>query len=283
MKLKKLTDYLIITAGAFVYALSVALFTSPNNIAPGGLTGLGIMLNYLASVPVGAFILAVNVPLFFLGLRKLGKGFIIKTAYGTTAASVLIDVLSAILPGYKGDMMLVCIFGGILSGTGIALIFSRGGSSGGTDIIASLIHSLRPHISVGKIILAFDALIVTLAALVFGSFEAGLYAVISILVSSRLIDVIVYGTSRNNGKLMLIITSRHREITEGLLTGVSRGVTVIDAVGGFSGENRKLLICALRPNQVYKANNLIKACDGNAFVIITTAGTINGLGFVNDY
>jgi len=280
--MNKIKDYIIISAGAVIYALSVVMFTSPNNIAPGGLTGIATVLNYLFSAPIGTLILIMNVPLFIIGAKTIGTHFLGKSIIGTIVVSVAIDLLMPFVPAYKGDMMLACIFGGILNGIGLALIFSRGGTTGGTDIVATLIHRKLPHISMGYIILASDALIIAFAALIYGSIEAALYAVIAIFVSTKLIDVIIYGTSRNNGKMMYIITKKHQEIMEQLLTEISRGVTVVDAKGGYSGDDIKVLLCALRPQQVFKANEIATKCDPNAFIIVTTAGTINGLGFAND-
>ena len=281
MKLNKLVDYTVMTLGAVSYALSVAIFTSPNNIAPGGLTGVGILLNYLFSLPIGTFILIMNVPLFVLGYRYLGRRFALKSLIGTVFVSLAIDFVTPFITHYKGDMMLASIYGGIFSGGGLALIFSRGGSTGGTDIIAALIHKRFPQFSIGIIILVSDALVVAASALVYSSIESALYAAISIFVSSKLIDLIIYGTSRNNGKLMLIVTDMPNAILPMLLNRISRGVTLLDAIGGYSGSDKKLLICALRPNQVFKAKSIIKTVDNNAFIIITTANEVNGSGFTN--
>ena len=279
--MKLIKDYTVIAAGALIYALSVVVFTSPNRIAPGGLTGVGTLLNYLFSVPIGTFILVMNVPLFLLGLRGMGRGFVVKTLVATALVSVLIDVLSEIAVPYRGDVMLAAVFGGIFNGAGLALVFSAGGSTGGTDIVATTLHRRIPQFSVGHIILACDALVVTVAGLVYSSVESSLYAVISIFVASKLIDVITYGTSRDNGKLMLIITAEHRAILKGILAEIPRGVTVVDAVGGYSSSPKKLLVCALRPRQIFRAMAIVKNHDKNAFVIVTTATEISGLGFKN--
>ena len=277
--MKILKDYTVITAGSLLYALSVVVFTSPNNIAPGGLTGVGTLLNYLFSVPIGTFILIMNVPLFLLGLRGFGRGFVAKTLAATAFVSILIDLLPMIVAPYRGDTMLAAVFGGIFNGAGLALVFSAGGSTGGSDIIANALHKRFPQFSVGRIILAIDAVVVAAAGFVYSSAESSLYAVISIFVSSKLIDTITYGTSRDNGKLMLIITDSHESIMKGLLSEVSRGVTVADAVGGYSLLPKKILLCALRPRQVFAAMSLVKKHDKNAFVVVTTATQINGIGF----
>lgn len=279
----KIFDYVIISVGAALYALSVVIFTAPNNIAPGGLTGIATLINYLLGLPIGTFILLMNVPLFLIGFKRLGRGYLIKSIAGAVLVSLFIDILTPFIPVYKGNMILACIFGGILNGSGIALIFSRGGSSGGTDIAASLIHKYFPQFSVGYIIMLSDAVIVIISAFVYNSIEAGLYAVISIYVSSKLIDRIIYGTSRDNGKLMLIITERYNEILSSLLEKIPRGVTVLDAVGAYSGNRKKLLICAVRPNQVFKVNNIVKTLDSSVFIIVTTATAISGEGFRNNF
>lgn len=277
----KVKDYLIILAGAVIFALSVTVFTSPNQIAPGGVTGVATLLNFLFNVPIGAFILVVNVPLFIFGYKYIGNNFLVKSIVGTVLVSLLIDILDTFVNPYKGEVILAAIFGGALNGTGLALIFSRGGSSGGVDILATFVNRIKPHISVGNVILVVDVFIIFLSALVYQSIESGLYASISIFVSSKIIDTITYGTSRNNGKMMFIITTQYQRILQSLLNDLSRGVTVIDVIGGYSGQKKKMLVCALRPHQVFKANNIAKSVDSNAFIIVTTAGIINGTGFSN--
>ena len=276
---KRIIDYMIIALGACLYALSVVIFTAPNNIAPGGLTGVATLINYLFKLPIGTFIFLMNVPLLFLSVKKLGKEYFVKTLAGTALVAVFIDILTLFIPPYRGNMLLACIFGGIFNGSGIALIFSRGGSSGGTDIVASLINKYRPQFSIGHLIMFSDALIVTISAFVYNSIEAAFYAVISIFVSSKLIDRILYGVSRDNGKLILIITEKHREILDLILNKILRGVTVVDAYGAYSGNSKKMLICAVRPSQVYKVNSIVKTIDSAAFIIVTTANAISGEGF----
>lgn len=279
---KTVKDYLLIFAGAVIFALSVTVFTSPNNIAPGGVTGIATILNFLFSIPIGTFILIVNVPLFLFGYKTIGKNFLAKSIAGTVFFSVSIDLLSLFVTPYQGDVMLAALFGGVLNGTGLALIFSRGGSSGGVDIIATFINKKYPHYSIGNIILIVDILIILLSAVVYESIESALYSTVAIFLGTKLIDVIMYGTSRGNGKMMFVITNKYNEILNVLLNNVSRGVTLVDVKGGFSGERKKMLICALRPQEVFKANNAIKALDPMAFIIVTTAGIISGTGFKDE-
>ncbi len=275
------TDYSIIVLGAVVYAVSVVIFTAPNNIAPGGLTGIGTVLNYLYDLPIGVLIFVFNIPLFVWGAIENGIKFLTKTIIGTAVVSIAIDVLALFLPTYTGDVMLASIFGGILNGLGLGIIFYSGGSTGGTDIVSLNIHKHFPHISTGSIILAIDAVIIIFAAIIYKSIESALYAVIAIFVSIKVIDAITYGFSRDNGKAMFIVTNKYKEITDKLFISVKRGVTLLEAQGGYKMDDKKVIMCALRPQQVHKVIKIIKSIDENAFTIVTTAGAICGNGFKN--
>jgi uncharacterized membrane-anchored protein YitT (DUF2179 family) len=198
--------------GAAVYALSVSFFTAPNEIAPGGVTGLSTMLNHLLDLPIGTTALLLNIPLLIWGAIESGWRFIIRTTIITGAASLLIDLFSLLDIAYHGDKIIAAIFGGILSGAGLGLIFLRGGSTGGTDIIARNLNRRFPYLSIGSIVLLSDAVVVALSAIVYGSLESALYAVIAIFTSSKLIDAVVFGLSRDNGKLMIIITALPDEV-----------------------------------------------------------------------
>lgn len=272
-------DYLIIAVGAVLYALSVVVFTSPNNIAPGGFTAVATMLNFMFSLPIGTFIFLMNIPLFIWGAIENGLNFLTKTIIGTAFVSVAIDVLTPFVPVYTGDTLLAAIFGGILNGIGLGFIFYRGGSTGGTDIIALNIHKHMPYISMGNIILIADFVILVMAFFVYNSFESVLYAIIAIFVSIKVIDTISYGTSRGNGKLMFIITNKYDELSKAIMNNLERGVTLLDGEGAYSGEKKRVIMCAVRPQQVYQIQNSVKSIDENAFIIVTTAGTIRGRGF----
>lgn len=272
-------DYLIIAVGAVLYALSVVVFTSPNNIAPGGFTAVATMLNFMFALPIGTFIFLMNIPLFIWVAIENGLNFLTKTIIGTAFVSVAIDVLMPFVPVYTGDTLLAAIFGGILNGIGLGFIFYRGGSTGGTDIIALNIHKHMPYISMGNIILIADFVILVMAFFVYNSFESVLYAIIAIFVSIKVIDTISYGTSRGNGKLMFIITNKYDELSKAIMNNLERGVTLLDGEGAYSGEKKRVIMCAVRPQQVYRIQNSVKSIDENAFIIVTTAGTIRGRGF----
>lgn len=272
-------DYLIIACGAIIFAFSVTMFTSPNNIAPGGMTGIATMLNFLFGLPIGTLVFVMNIPLFIWGAIENGLGFLTKTIIGTAFVSIAIDVLTPIVPAYQGDTILAAIFGGILNGVGLGLIFYRGGSTGGADIVALNINKRMPHISTGTIILLVDLLTLIMAFFVYKSIESMLYAAVTIFIAIKVIDTISYGTSRGNGKLMFIITNHYDEVSQSIMNDLERGVTLLDGEGAYSGEKKRVIMCAVRPQQVFKIQNAVKNVDQNAFIIVTTAGTIKGQGF----
>lgn len=272
-------DYLVMILGAAVYALSVSFFTAPNEIAPGGVTGLATMLNHLIDLPIGATALLLNIPLLIWGAIESGRRFIIRTMIITAAVSLLIDLFSLFRIAYHGDLIIAAIFGGILSGIGLGLIFLRGGSTGGTDIIARNLNHRLPYLSIGSIVLLSDAVVVALSAIVYGSLENALYAVIAIFTSSKLIDAVVFGLSRDNGKLMIIITALPDEVAAELTGRVNRGVTVLSARGGYSHLPKGVILCAVRPHDAYRVNSAVIDTDPTAFIVTTTATAISGLGF----
>lgn len=273
------SDYAVIIFGAAVYALSVTVFTAPNNIAPGGFTGIATILNHLFDLPIGTTVLVLNIPVIIWGTFENGKSFLAKTICGTVAASVLIDVFTLFIPAYHGEKILAAIFGGVLSGFGLALVFHRGGTTGGTDIIARNIHKRLPFISVGKIIFIVDLIVLTAAALVYKNLESGLFAAIAIFVSIKTLDSVVYGVAHDNGKLMFIISDEYDEISKEIMSSLGRGVTILDAEGAYQHSDKKVLLCALRSRQVHLVNNIVKDVDESAFVIVTTATAISGYGF----
>ncbi len=275
-----LLDILVCGLGCCSFALSVNAFTAPNQIAPGGFTGIGTILNYLFQIPIGVVILVLNIPLMFFAWKILGKKFIIKTIFVTIAMSVIIDVFSTFVPAYQGDKILASLFGGVLEGVGLALIFIRGATSGGTDILAKLIRLKWPHISMGQIILIGDVIVVTASSFVYKSLESALYAIIVIFVCSRVIDFILYGTG--HGKMVLVFTDHASEISSAITSEIHRGISIVDVKGGYTGEQRNMLICAVRSNEVARLTKIVKSFDEKPFVLVSEVGEILGQGFKMD-
>ncbi len=278
-------DIVVILAGCVLYAVSISLFSAPNNIAPGGIVGISTVVNYLLPfLPIGMLTFVFNIPVFIWGWIELGWKYVSRSVITVALSSVLIDVLAldfiaGFLKPYQGDAMLVSIFGGILSGAGLALIFWRGSSTGGTDIVSRIMHEKMPHVSMGNFIMIVDVCVITFSAVVYKNIDRALYALIFIFVSTRVIDMVLYGMSRNNGKLLFIVTAEYDKVSGEILTKIDRGVTLLNAEGGFKRDDKRVIMCALRPQQVHKATALIKKVDPEAFIIITTANAIKGRGF----
>lgn len=279
--LHDITDWVTIVFGSLIYAVAVSCFTAPNNIAQGGLTGVSIMLNFVFNTPIGIATIIMNIPLLIWGLIENGKGYLAKTIVAIVVSSVAIDVISSFTAGYHGEKLLAAMFGGILSGTGLGLIFYRGGSTGGVDIVAQNLHKHLPFLSVGKLILLADALIIFATIPVYGGIESAMYTSISIFLSVKVIDMVTKGFARDNGKLMLIITSKYAEITKEIIENVERSATVIDGKGGYTGDDKKVVLCALRPHQVYKVRKIAENIDKMSFIVVTDAENIMGKGFRN--
>ena len=247
MKAKAIiTDFFFYITGSSAYSVAVIMFLSANKISPGGLTGIATALNYLFSLPIGTVVFLLNIPVLIIGFLKFGKYFILKTTIATIIVSVLLDIFEMVLPQTKIDLILASVFGGLLMGFGISLIMLRGGTTGGVDIIAKLINRRFPHIGIGRIMLIIDAGVVALSALVYKNTQSALYSVVSLYASSRIMDLLLYGADR--GKIVYIISDKPQDIVSDIMTVVRRGVTVIDAKGGYSGENKKMIIQTYDPS-----------------------------------
>lgn len=271
-------DGICYVAGCVCYALSVIIFTAPNHIAPGGVTGVATVLNYLWNViPIGTAIFVMNIPLLIASWLKAGRSFTVRTLIGTFLSSACIDLLEPFVPPFADNTLLVPIFGGVLMGLGVGLLIMRGASTGGSEIVARLLERKMPHIPIGRFILLVDAVIVVISAFVFHDVYAAMYAIILIFVSSIVTDALVYGGDK--GKMALIISNKEEEIAQEILVKMDRGVTKLCSKGGYSGEERHMLMCAVRPSQMYALRRLVVGIDPGAFIIVTTTDDVFGEGF----
>lgn len=278
MKIKNvLWDLCLVVFGSAIFSISVNMFSLPNNIVQGGLTGIGTIANYLFSLPVGTVMLILNIPLFILAHRHLKMSFVIKTVISTLIFTTLIDLGAYFIPAYKGDMLLSCIFCGVLSGAGLALVFLTGATTGGTDIVAMLIRKRRPDISLGNIMLISDLVVIGLSFAVYGKTESIMYAVIVIFISAKAIDFVLYG--REHTKLLFIITTKKDLLLTAILLEVGRGASVIPILGGYTGKDKHLILCAAKKIQIREILRLTSSKDPEAFTIVCDAGQIVGKGF----
>lgn len=272
-------DSLLMLAGALLFAVAVDMFMAPNNVVAGGLTGVSTMLNYLYGLPIGIMTLIINIPLFIWGAIENGKKYLVKTIIGTVLSSLMVDFLADYIPTYTGERTLAALFGGLIMGLGLGLIFYGGGSTGGTDIISKNLRNHFPFLSMGTIIIIAGIFVIVATMIVYRSIESGLYSVIVIFISSKVIDTTIYGLSHDNGEVMFIMSSRYEDISKAIMNDVHRGVTLLDAQGGYTGKETKTIMCAVRPSQVYKVKSIASSIDKSAFIIVTKAGIIDGAGF----
>ncbi len=271
-------SYPMITVGSIIYALGFSIFIIPNHISPGGVSGVALILNnFLPFISNGLLIIILNIPLIILGLVKLGKQSIVRTCFAVLTSSLLIDIFSNHIYGYTSDTLLSAVAGGVMVGTGIAIIMIFGATTGGIDIIVRVANKKYQHLSYGNLFLFFDSLVVILTALTFKKYEIALYSVFTIFCSSFVMDKLCYGS--DGGKLIYVVTKKHRELTDEIMRVSDRGVTVLEAKGGYTDENVKVLMCAVRRYEISYVNNAIKKIDSNAFVIVTDSNQINGMGF----
>lgn len=274
-----LLDILFITAGAAVYATAVTALTAPNNIAPGGVTGLCTMLNFMFGTPIGLMSFFINIPIILWAVVDIGYKLVVRTMAAIVLSSLFIDLFTGFMPVYSGNPILVAVFSGVCEGLGLSLAFIRGATTGGTDMVARLLERRLPHMSMGKLMLALDGVIVALSAVVFGSIENAMYACIAIFISTSVIDKILYGTDLGTGKLFYVMSPRVREMGKRVIEELDRTVTYLDSHGGYSNEPGETMLCVVRRFEVYQIQAIIREEDKDAFVIVGDAGQITGEGF----
>lgn len=270
-------DLLYYVVGCTLNAIAVSMFIVPNEITPGGVTGIATILHHLFLLPSGLLVLLLNIPILFLGLRRFGVVFIAKTAVVTVLFSLALDVSEALLPPVSTDRFLSAVFGGLMMGTGLGLVMLRGATTGGVDILAKLLADRFRHLTVGRLILLMDAAVIALAALVYRDVESALYSVVSLYASSNIMDKILYGGE--SGKLIYIIGNRSREICAAVGSRLNRGVTTLEAKGGYTGKSRTLILCTVRRHEVAAVHSIVKECDPAAFIVVADVGEIIGEGF----
>ena len=267
-------SYLQILLGALIGGAAYPLFLMPNRIAPGGITGIATILNFLLKWPVGTVSLVMNIPLFLIGYKTMGRIFAFRSLVATVLFSMFIDVLP--LQPVINDPMLGALYGGVLLGIGLGLIMRGGATTGGSDMIARMVHKHFSFISTGAFLFAIDFAVVLAASALIGISEA-LYALISIFLSAKVMDVVIIGFSAN--KACFVISARWQEISARIMKDMDRGVTQLTARGGYTGEERPTLLCVISRSEITAFKRILREEDENAFVIIVEAHEAIGDGF----
>ena len=271
-----LLQYALIVVGSLVFALGQLYFIKPLHIPMGGVSGLALVSNYLWNLPIGVVSIVLNIPLFFLGWRTMGREFFLKTAFGTVVSSIFVDALAGVVPAFDGEMLIAALYGGLVMGAGFGLLFRAGGTSGGTDIIAKWLNRQR-DIPIGTTNLSINVVVIVGSALIYGNIDSALYAMITSYVTSMIIDKMVYGMDAQ--KSAMIITSRPEAVSHAVMEELHRGCTGMDATGMYTGDKRTVLICAVRRHETGTLKKLILEQDEHAFMLISNISEVFGRNF----
>ncbi|MCS5696478.1 MULTISPECIES: YitT family protein [Desulfofundulus] len=271
-----LSEFLGVTLGVVLTALGLDLFLVPNKIAAGGVSGLATVIHHLLGAPVGMTMLALNVPLFAMGIYRLGLKFGFRSLYGTISLSLVVDALAPYLPVPTHDPLLASIFGGVLTGLGLGLVFRYRGTTGGTDLAAAILRTYTGA-NVGQLLFLVDGLVVLFAGFTFKSWELAMYALITIFVTAWLIDLVQEGISYT--KAFFIISQRADEIAGVVLRELNRGATALKGRGMYTGRERDVLLVVVNRSEVTRLKDLIYQVDRKAFVILADVHEVLGEGF----
>jgi uncharacterized membrane-anchored protein YitT (DUF2179 family) len=277
---KAVLEYALIFLGNLAYASAVVVFIRPADVIVGGVGGIAQMIEYLTGfLPMGVLVILLNLPLFLLSFRHLGRQFLVRTAVSTVASGLMIDFLTPFLENVRitDDKLLSVLYGGVLMGAGLGIVFLCASSTGGSDIIAKLVALKKPHLSLGKINLIINAFIITAAAFVYRSPEAALYAVVVQYVSATVIDMLLSGM--DHASAALIVTSKPEEMADAILHEVHRGCTGLDAKGMYTKQPVTTLVVAARPHEVSRLKAAAQRADPSCFMIFLNAREVLGLGF----
>lgn len=269
-------DLILIAVAAAIYAAGISLFLDPNNLAPGGVTGISVILNRLSGIETGTLYFLLNVPIVLLGIWKFGWRFIMKTAYAIVMTSYFTNRLS----GYGAlttDPLLAALAGGVLIAVGIGLVFKAGATTGGMDIIIKIIRRKYKHLKTGFLFQCTDMIIVAVSGFIFRDLNIALYALIAVLISGKALDYVLYGG--DEAKMVYIITGKPQEVGRKILEGLDVGITYLHGKGGWTGQEKQVIFCVVRKQLGPQIEEVVKEEDPGAFMIITSASEIYGEGY----
>lgn len=270
-------DIIFVLVGSIMYALSIHTFTSPNQIAPGGVTGIATLINAMFDIPIGTGVLVMNIPIIIVGFMYVGKRFMIKTLISIATFTIFTDYIFASLPVFTDDRLLATIIGGAMMGAGIGLVLSRNASGGGTDVIIKIILNKMPHLKFGNVVLIFNGIVLALSIFAYKSFVPAMYASISLFISSKAIDSVLYGF--HICKFVYIITPLADEISHDINEEMHRGATIIKSYGAYTKQERPTIMVVIRQSEYSRLKRIVYTKDPSAFMIITTANEVVGRGF----
>ena len=262
--------------GIVITALATALLTLPNKIVAGGVSGISTLLYYALEIEPGLSSAIINIFLLVVGIKVLGKEFIIATGLSSLVLSLFVQLFTY-LPPITDNILLASVFGGLLYGIGVGFALASGGSSGGTDILGRLLQNKFSYLPIGQLIMIVDGIIILMSWVFFGNIELTLYGVVTLGISTFTLDMII--RKLNVSKLAFVVSSKGEEIAQRLVTTSNRGVTVVDTVGAYTKDKNKMLVCALKNNELPAFQRKIPEIDPLAFIIFSESSQIVGNGF----
>ncbi len=276
MKKKIVRNYAMITLMALLNAAAISLFIDPHNLAPGGVTGIAVIISRVLSVETGTLIFALNVPILLFAIWQFGLHFAVSTIYATVLISVFTNLLAPFGPA-TDDILLAVLAGGVLYAVSIGLIMKAGATTGGMDIIVKWLRMKLPYLKTGVLFFITDAIIISVSGIVFRNLDVALYAGIIAVVNSVVLDFVLYG--KDEAKLQYIISDKADTITDRLLKELDIGVTQIEGRGAFSKKEKKVLMCVVKKPVSPRVEDIVKEEDAEAFMVITSATEIFGEGY----
>ncbi len=265
--------------GSLLQALGVWCFVEPCRIAPGGASGIALLINHLSGLSVGALTLVINIPLLAASYLVLDREMTRKTVGTVLVMTLFLDyIVAPVVPQYVGDRLISSAFGGILVGAGMSLVFMHGSTTGGGDILAKLLQKRFPYLHTGYAIMLIDFVVIGASVVVFGELEAALYGIISMVCTTQTIDAILYGM--NKGTMVLVASDRNQEIAQEIMIRLGRGTTFLESQGGYSRQRRQTLMCVVDRKQFYLVREIVNKWDPHAFVIASETREVYGEGFL---
>ena len=269
--------FVVVTLASAVYAVAFNWFFQSNDLTMGGFTGVAQIIHYLLPVlPIGVLTIVMNIPLFIIGVRCMGIKLLLSSLYAMAASSLLLDLVASLFTFQPMEPLLACIYGGALLGISIGLMLLVNATTGGTELLARLLKLRFHHLSIGRLCLICDVIVVLLYAAVFRNVHNALYSIIALYISSLAIDMVIYGS--RTAELAYIISGRSAQIGQALLE-LDMGITLLPATGGFSGDPKQVILCAFKRRQIAVIKAQVHSIDPNAFLIVCQAHEVLGEGF----
>lgn len=279
MSSKEIKKYILAILGGVIVGVGVGLILLPLKLSTGGLSGVSTLLYYLLDVNAGVTTLILNIPLFIIAIKMFGVNYSVRTLCSMGALSIALMLMENITP-LTSDLFLASIFGGGITGIGLAFAVMGESTTGGTDLIAKIIQTKRQHMNMGEILLIIDGLIIAVSAFTFESIEVALYSGIAVLTMTKVMDVMIEG--RSYSKALYIITNKADEISDYIITEVGRGATKLRGTGAYSGEEKGVLLCVASKNEIPHIKNKVREIDKKCFMIVTNVAEAIGEGFITE-